>query len=404
MSVEIRSIAAEELAALLVADERGFGSGPTAPAVATTWAADELDRTRVAFAGGRIVGVSRAYSLELTLPGGARLPTAGVASCSVLPTHRRRGLLAAMLAALHDDARARAEPIAALTASEPTIYGRFGYGPAAWRLACSIDRAHLNLRADAPDGGGSLRMLDPDEIERVLPPLYDRIRGTTPGGVSRPASWWAAGPTGFHAARPGLTVVVHADAEGRDDAYVSYAVGGEWNGGYARRRVLVADLQAATPAARLACWRYLGGIDAAGIVSVAAAPVDDPIRHALVDPRRLRIDSLVDGLWCRPLDPARVLAARRYGAGGSLVIEMADPDGTRSVLALDGGPDGAECRATTAVPDLRTDAATLGAALLGGTRWSELVAAGRATGDPDVVRRADAMFSWWPAPAMLSTF
>ena len=33
-----------------------------------------------------------------------------------------------MMGALHDDARAREEPAAILTASESVIYGRFGYG------------------------------------------------------------------------------------------------------------------------------------------------------------------------------------------------------------------------------------------------------------------------------------
>lgn len=404
MSVEIRAVTATELPGLLVADERGFGAGPTRPAVAAAWAADELERTRVAFEDGRIVGVSRAYSLELTMPGGAIVSSAGVASCSVLPTHRRQGLLAAMLAALHDDARDRAEPLAILTASETTIYGRFGYGPAAWRLACSVPRSDLVLRSDAPDAAGRLRLLDADEVAEALPPLYDRIRRTAAGGVSRPASWWAAGPTGFHDPPVGLTVAVHTDADGRDDAYVAYSITGQWDGGYDRRPLLVADMQAESPAARLALWRYLAGVDAAGIVRVPGAPVDDPIRFALVDQRRLRIEGLLDGLWCRPLDPATALAARRYAVGGDLVLGITEPDGTRQGWVLTGGPDGAECRASTAEPELRVDAAGLGACLLGGTRWSELRAAGRVAGDTDAVRRADAMFAWSPMPAMLSSF
>lgn len=404
MSVEIRPVVSAELPALLVADERGFGAGPTRPAVAMSWAADELDRTRVAFEDGRIVGVSRVYSLELTMPGGGLVRSAGVASCSVLPTHRRRGLLAAMLAALHDDARDRSEPVAILTASETTIYGRFGYGTAAWRLACSIPRADLVLRADAPDAGGRVRLLDADEVGTVLPPLYDRIRRTAPGAVSRPGSWWAAGPTGFHDPPVGLTVAVHADAEGRDDGYVAYSVAGQWDGGYSRRPLVVVDLQAESPAARLGCWRYLAGVDAAGIVRVPVTPVDDPIRLALVDPRCLRIDGLLDALWCRPLDPPAAMAARRYAVAGELVMSVTDPDGRRRELLLSGGPDGAECRAVTAEPDLRVDAAGLGACLLGGTRWSDLFAAGRVAGTPDAVRRADAMFTWSPAPAMLSSF
>jgi predicted acetyltransferase len=46
----------------------------------------------------------------------------------VLPTHRRRGVLTAMMQRLLDDAVEHSEPLAILTASEGGIYGRFGFG------------------------------------------------------------------------------------------------------------------------------------------------------------------------------------------------------------------------------------------------------------------------------------
>jgi predicted acetyltransferase len=44
----------------------------------------------------------------------------------VAPTHRRRGLLTALIEAVHDQAVERGEPLAGLTASEGGIYRRFG--------------------------------------------------------------------------------------------------------------------------------------------------------------------------------------------------------------------------------------------------------------------------------------
>ena len=38
------------------------------------------------------------------MPGGACVPVAGVSSVAVQPTHRRRGVLTAMIGAVHDDA------------------------------------------------------------------------------------------------------------------------------------------------------------------------------------------------------------------------------------------------------------------------------------------------------------
>ncbi|MDQ1461465.1 MAG: hypothetical protein QOI08_2949, partial [Actinomycetota bacterium] len=131
MSFEVRAIGPEELDDLLIADQRGFGGVPMRPGASRSWAESELDRTRVAFESGRMVGVSRTYSFELTMPGGAMLPAAAVSWVSVQPTHRRRGVLTQMMKAMHDDARDRGEAAAILTASESSIYGRFGYGVAA---------------------------------------------------------------------------------------------------------------------------------------------------------------------------------------------------------------------------------------------------------------------------------
>src|SRR5436853_6679199 len=130
MSFKIRAIEPGEVDELLLADQRGFGGEPLRPGASRTWALGELDRTRVAFEAGHMVGVSRTYSFELTMPGGAFLPAAAVSWVSVLPTHRRRGVLTRLMAAMHDDARARDEPAAILTASEGAIYSRFGYGVA----------------------------------------------------------------------------------------------------------------------------------------------------------------------------------------------------------------------------------------------------------------------------------
>src|SRR6476660_9690656 len=110
MPLEVRAVTADELDALLVVGERGFGAPPARADAPRSWAEGELDRTRVAFDGDAIVGSSRAYSFDLTLPGGASIPAAAVSWVAVLPTHRRQGVLSRMIEALHDDAREREEP------------------------------------------------------------------------------------------------------------------------------------------------------------------------------------------------------------------------------------------------------------------------------------------------------
>ena len=85
-------------------------------------------------------GIYGVRPMEMSLPGGAVVPIAGLTWVGVHPDSRRRGVLAAMMAdhltRTHDAGTA----VSALHASEPGIYGRFGYGMAALQLQVSIGR------------------------------------------------------------------------------------------------------------------------------------------------------------------------------------------------------------------------------------------------------------------------
>src|SRR5690348_15893390 len=119
--LEVRSVSEAELPTMLEVDRRGFGAPPRSKERADSWVRGELDRTRCAFDAGALIGCSRAYSFEMTMPGGASVPVAAVSSVAVQPTHRRRGALTAMIGALRDDARARGDVASVLTASESVI-------------------------------------------------------------------------------------------------------------------------------------------------------------------------------------------------------------------------------------------------------------------------------------------
>src|SRR6266540_6846971 len=90
----------------------------------------EFDRGMTAEDHGELVATGGAYSLDLTLPGLTTIPVGGLTWISVLPTHRRRGILRRMIERHFDDVAGRGEPVSILLASESIIYGRFGYGPA----------------------------------------------------------------------------------------------------------------------------------------------------------------------------------------------------------------------------------------------------------------------------------
>ena len=73
----------------------------------------ELDRALAAYADDRIVGTAGIFTFDLTIPGG-RVPAAGVTMVGVHPTHRRRGILTAMMRAQLEAIRERGESLAIL--------------------------------------------------------------------------------------------------------------------------------------------------------------------------------------------------------------------------------------------------------------------------------------------------
>jgi predicted acetyltransferase len=236
--------------------------------------------------------------------------------------------------------------------------------------------------------------------------LYERVRLSRAGLVSRPDFWWPSVFWGLaEGAGKAFFVAVHSDEHGNDDGYVAYEMAGEWAAGVPDRRLIVSDLHTENWTARAALWRYVFGVDLVSTVSATNLPIDEPLRHLVTDPRRVRVDFVNDGLWLAPLDPARLLSARRYAADIHLTLEVHHPDGRRERLALDGNANDATCGASDAPADLVCSASTLGAVALGGNRWSELATAGLIDARaPGALARADAAFATSPAPAMLGFF
>ena len=400
MAIEIRAIVPEELEAVLVADSQGFAQQPLPAEFSRSWADAELDRSRVAFENGNVVGVSRAYSFQLAMPGGSTIPAAAVSWVSVLPTHRRRGVLTQMINALHDDARERGEPVAILTASEGAIYSRFGYGIATWRTGLAAERSRIEFLD--PAFSGSMRLVTINEGRPLLPEIYERIWRSRAGMVTRPDYWWPGvfWDYQFAGGKKANFLAIHTDAQGVDDGWVAYEVHANWNGGMPDGTIEAYDMQAATPEARADLWRYLFGIDLVKTVRGSNVPPDDPLPHMVTDPRRVRVDYVNDGLWIAPLDVATVLASRTYGATGRLVLDVEG-----STFALEATDDKVRCEATSDAPDLACSRDVLGMTILGGNRWTVLAGAGRVTvHDQAALMLADQIFATSPAPALMTGF
>ena len=99
MDIEIRSAVPDEFTAAIDVISTAFLERPdlaaTAAYIADTW---DGARTWIAWDGPRACGTFRSLGVQLTVPGGGLLPASAVSAVTVLPTHRRRGILTAMAA------------------------------------------------------------------------------------------------------------------------------------------------------------------------------------------------------------------------------------------------------------------------------------------------------------------
>src|SRR5438552_5969175 len=123
MDVEIRTVEPEEWRNWVLAVERAFGHYPRPEEFDHFRKVAEMDRTLACLDRGEIVGTTAAFSFSVSVPGGD-VPMAGVTAVGVSPTHRRRGLLTAMMRRQLEHVRDRGEPLAGLWASEAAIYQR----------------------------------------------------------------------------------------------------------------------------------------------------------------------------------------------------------------------------------------------------------------------------------------
>lgn len=392
--MEIRSTTDEDLDVFVDAVHAAFGRFPETPAEGgggLWWSAFEMNRNLVAVTPeGRPVGTAGAYSFELTLPGEVVVPVAGVTAVGVAPSHRRRGVLSALMRRQLADVRARGEAISVLLASEAVIYRRFGYGPATFTQKLSVPRRQADFavpRAESPDTG-TVELLRRAECGDLLEEVYDAYRRAQPGALSRPHRWWAA-----KAGQPPITaaprhIAVHRDADGVPDGYASYAVGDPDN------TLTVDEVIAADDAVFSALARFVLGHDLVTEVVFKHVPPGHPLRWQLTDLRACRLKDETDWLWVRLLDVPRALATRGWFADGELVLDVDDPflgERGRHLLTVRDGK--AECVPTDREPDLSLDVSDLGSVYLGGTPPSTLVRAGHVRAHhTDAAARADALF------------
>jgi predicted acetyltransferase len=394
MAFEVRTVKdLDEFTSAVFAIGQYFGMTPTEERMQRFLDQITLERMHAAWSDGAIVGGAGAFTFNVTVPGGD-LATAGVSVVGVYPTHRRRGVLRGLMRAQLDDAHERGEPLAALWASEETIYGRFGYGQAAF--AGEIKLAHEYTAFAQPfEPEGTIRFLEADDALETLPPVFEQIRLQWPGMFSRNRLWWeqreikdpeerrdGAGPKRW----------IAYERDGAIEGYAVYRHKPGWDAGSTVAQVQVVEALGATPTAMRDLWAYLLAIDWKAELRAFLLPPDHPLFFLLASPRRMRY-RMGDGLWVRLVDVGAALSGRKYSADGSVVFEVADDycPWNEGRWKLENGA----AERTDADPDLRVSAQSLGAAYLGGVSFTSLARAGLVHEVREgAIADADSMFRW----------
>jgi predicted acetyltransferase len=400
MSVQIRPISADEVEAFERTAGVSFGFDPTTDASERFRTVFEIDRLRAAVDGEQIVATFGALTTRIAVPGNM-LPVAATSVVTVLATHRRQGVLRALMTEHLAELHQNGEPLAALWSSESSIYGRFGYGPACERAIVKLDKTHARLR-EPVDIRGAMRLVEREEAQESFPAIYSSVAPHRPGLLERNADWWKYRILGDpEYMRRGATAhrrVLHV-RDGIPAGYALYRTRADWERG--TMEVKVIELIGVDPPAEKALWQYLFGIDLATSIDCWNLRVDDPLRWWLEQPRRLE-RKIEDGLWLRPVDVVVALAGRKYCAAGSLALRMRDAlcpwnDGVWA-LEVDRQGNG-HCERASVPPSLELTPETLGMVYLGGHRFATLARSGLISGSPEAIRQADVLFPSDPLPA-----
>jgi predicted acetyltransferase len=382
MSVEIRTCPPDRFAELLKTAEIAFSEDVSDELIERVRKVSDPARFVCALDDDRFVATGGVFTVNLSVPGGD-LPAGGVTWVTVVPSHRRRGILRGMMRLMVDDCHARNEPLAMLWASEGAIYQRFGYGMATCDVSIEAETATARFAREWP-AEGSCRLLRAGEGLDLVTPVYEAARAQRAGFLARTPDWWVGQlPLVDKDAKGGeARRLVVFEADKGPEAYAVYKTKMAWGPQGGSGTVIVDEAIASTERGTREIWRYLFNIDLMRTVKAGRLPVDHPILLLAAEPRRLRM-SLGDGLWLRIVDVKAALEGRTYGidgrAGGQVVFDLSDEycPWNAGRWALEVSEGRARVAPTKAEADLALDANDLGSLFLGGFSAASLARSGR---------------------------
>jgi GNAT superfamily N-acetyltransferase len=330
-------------------------------------------------------GIYGVRPMQLSVPAGPSgllVPMAGLTWVGVHPDHRRRGVLSAMIRHHVEQTHREGVALSGLHASEPVIYGRYGYGVASHAATLSLSRGTTFTAPGLDDEAAALETRLGTEtgdelVQRVLATEL-RVAAALPGSVVGAEGYYRAvlreTPQRLRDKEPRRTL--YAVRDGVDVGLATFRRTHKWEQQRPQGTLEVIAL-VGEPAARLALLRRLVEFDLMGTVKLPNTAVDDPLWH-WIGPRSASDVLPVEGLWLRVVDLEAALPLRSYDGECDVVVDLVDPlapwQAGRWRIVVAGGEGRAERTDTAA--DVSLPVAALGSAYLGGTNLLALQRAG----------------------------
>ena len=359
---------------------------------------------------GRQVVAGVAWAPIRVNTGGSIVPVMAINTVAVRPTHRRRGLMRMMMN--HHLRRARTEgfTLAALSASEATIYGRFGFGVASRYVEWEIDTRRFAIRPDVAVASGALELVNPPLDENI----FERL-----SAAHQLAHRGAFSPLGMHIAKAEgtwdfdeqgpskkLRYLVHFDASGAPDGFAEFKYGGfDSKQSDSPMPTVILSVCSPSPDIDRALWRGLASFDLVEKLTYGSAAPDDPLPDSLADPRAVKKEAVHDGVWLRILNLPEAVADRGFESDGDVVVSVKDSmgfcEGVWHITVRNGR---GEAVRTSLSPAVKLGVDSLARFWFGDVTAAHLARSGLVHGAPDALEDLARLFATAIGPVNLNDF
>ena len=338
------------------------------------------DRAIALFDENKIIGTANSFGESISLPSNKKAKVAAVSYVSVMPTHRRQGILSEMMKIqLNEIHSVHKEPLAVLWPSESAIYGRFGYAPT-HEKHYSISKNNAKFLPQISSDNLKINFLNKKEAIEYYVQVNNKLMESRPGVMELTNDWaerriedlisnhLSNGPSYFIGIFDNKTPV----------GIVTYSIENNNDYGNMPASLHIWDILYLNIESAIKLWNFCLNIDLVEEIHAKGVPEDDVLEALLISPGDLNA-RLTTGLWIRIVDVINALEARSYEHNGEIILKVEDSiikDNNNTYLLNTNDKSNPKCEITSKNPDVEITIQGLSEIYLGTFDLNNLIASG----------------------------